>query len=416
MSFDIEKNWFLTISAIVIALGITIGTGSLYRFIYNYNLIMTFTMFIMAIVVFYQYFVPISPNIKSGTTMINKNLSMPGIILISFMIVVPLVSDILNNVPSLEIVYFYIAMLSLSILLNRKFRQKILNAYLIIIVVLSIISMLMILLSTFTDYLAYFPQIRTSFHFNTDFYFISSISGNPLWIRNQSIFWEPGAFGFHLIFATLLAYKRKNTILIVILILTCISTFSTTVFFFLILLCIYHLFFGENRLKLFITIMSISILFFIVVNLIIENKLILELMSQALYKKFIPSSRNYISYVSRTRFTMEALKLFLDNFFIGVGHYGTTVELEVIKSRAAVTTSGLAGLLAELGLFGVFCIFLYTRYFWKFGLIAIPITMIWLNGEFLQYSPLAIFILADSADYFANRIFPQKVNIIDNTE
>jgi hypothetical protein len=143
-----------------------------------------------------------------------------------------------------------------------------------------------------------------------------------------------------------------------------------------------------------------------------DNYLIPTLIAQSLIGKFLPTSMNYVSYVSRTLFSLEAFKMFLDNFFIGAGHYATAVKLEVVKSGATVNTSGLAGLLAELGLFGVFCIFLYIRYFWKFGLVAIPIALIWLNGEFLQYSPLALFILADSADDFANKIFPQKVNLV----
>lgn len=416
MIFSVNKNLFLSITAIVIALGITIGTGSLYRFIYSYNMIMAFTLFIMVLVIFYQYFIPISPNTSIDVTVINKNISIPGIIIISFMLSIPLFSDILNNIPSLEIVFFYIAMLFLSFLLERKFREKILNAYLIIIVVLSIISMLMILLAIFTEYLTYFPQVRTSFQFNTDFYFITSMNPGLGWIRNQSIFWEPGAFGFHLIFATLLAYKSNNKFIITILILACISTFSTTVFLFIVLLSIYHIFFGENRLKYFIVILSIITLSFIVLIIIKDDLLIPNLIIQSLIGKFLPTSINYVSFVSRTLFSVEAFKMFLDNLFIGAGHYATAVKLEVVKSGATVNTSGLAGLLAEFGLFGVFCIFLYIRYFWKFSLVAIPITLIWLNGEFLQYSPLALFILADSADEFANRLFPKKVNIITNPD
>ncbi len=412
MSFSVNKNWFLSITAIVIALGIILGTGSLYRFIYNYNLIMTFTMFIMAIVIFYQYFVPISTNTNSGITLKNSHISMPGIILISFMLIIPLFSDIINGVPSLEIIYFYIAMLLLSFLLEHKFREQILKAYLFIIVALSLISMVMIFLAIYTEYLTYFPKIRSSTHFATDFYFISSINAGVGWIRNQSIFWEPGAFGFHLIFATLLAYKYANKLMIVILILACISTFSTTVFIFLVFLSTYHLLFGENRLKSFIVIFSIITLSLVVIMIVKDNYLIPTLIAQSLIGKFLPTSMNYVSYVSRTLFSLEAFKMFLDNFFIGAGHYATAVKLEVVKSGAAVNTSGLAGLLAELGLFGGFCIFLYIRYFWKFGLVAIPIALIWLNGEFLQYSPLALFILADSADDFANKIFPQKVNLV----
>lgn len=388
------------------------GTGSLYRFIYSYNLIMAFTLFIMATVIFYQYFIPISNTSNSRTPTINQYISMPGLFLVSFILFTVLFSDIVNNVSSLEIVYFYIVMLFLSFLLERKFREKIFDAYLIIIVLLSLISILMILLSIFTEYLTYFPQIRITSHFTTDFYFISSINPGYGWIRNQSIFWEPGAFGFHLIFATLLAYKSNNKLMISILVLACISTFSTTVFLFLVLLGIYHVILGKNKLKYFLVISSIIILLIVAVIIFKDQSLLLKLITQTLIGKFSPKSINYISFVSRSLFSVEAFKMFLDNFFIGAGHYATAVKLEVVKSGATVNSSGLAGLLAEFGLLGVFCIFLYTRYFWKFGLFAIPITLIWLNGEFLQYSPLAIFILADSSTDFANRLFPLKDNFI----
>jgi len=405
----VEKNWFLSIAATFIAIGIIMGTGSLYRFAYNYNLIMTITLFLMFLVIFYQFFIPISTSSGNVNPTTNQDISIPGIILISFMLFFPLLSDIINNIPAYEVIFFYITMLLLSFLLNRDFRKKILDAYLVIIVILSVLSILIILLEIFTDYLVFFPQVKVTTHFITDFYFISSINTNSVWIRNQSIFWEPGAYGFHLIFSTLLAYKNNNRLFIIVLIIASITTFSTTVFIFLVLLGTYHIFFGSNKLKMSIIILSIIFLSFFIIVSILGNLLIPQLIVQALFDKFSPESKNYISFVGRTLFTIEAFKMFIDNFFIGAGHYASALRLEVVQSDATVTTSGLAGLLAELGLFGVFCVFLYTRYFWHFSLIAIPIALIWLNGEFLQYSPLALFILADSADDFSKILFPRLI-------
>ena len=140
-----------------------------------------------------------------------------------------------------------------------------------------------------------------------------------------------------------------------------------------------------------------------------DSLLIPQLIVKALIEKFSPTSSSYNSFTSRTLYTFEALKMFLDNVIFGAGHYATHVTLDVVKTGATVNTSGLAGLLAELGLFGVFCVFLYTRYFLRFSIIAIPITLLWLNGVFLQYSPLALFILADSAEEFAQELFPLKL-------
>lgn len=369
---------------------------------------MTATLFIMTVVVVYQHFIPILTDNLTDTTATNQAISIAGIILVSFMLFLPLFSAILNNIFSHEIVFFYMAILLLSFLLERKFRKKVLNAYLIIIVTLSVLSILMVFLAVFTDYLSLFPSIRITSSFSTDFYFVSSVNPYSIFARNQSIFWEPSAFGFHLIIATLLAYKSNNKIFIMILVLACITTFSTTVFIFLVLLGIYHISLGQNRLKMFIIIISISALFYIILIVIMDNLLFWQLIVKALIEKFSPTSPSYNSFTARTLYTFEALKMFLDNIFFGAGHYATHTKLEVVKSGATITTSGLAGLLAELGLFGVFCVFLYTRYFWRFSIIAIPITLIWLNGVFLQYSPLALFILADSAEEFAQELFPAK--------
>ena len=268
----------------------------------------------------------------------------------------------------------------------------------------------MLFLAIFTEYLEFFPHIKVTKPLKANFYYITSIIPTSIWFRNQSIFWEPGAFGFHLIVTTLLAYKNNNKLFIIILIITCITTFSTTVFIFLVLLGIYHIFFGKDRLKMLIIISSILTISFAAIFLVTNDLFLPKLMIQALYEKFLPTSSTYDSYATRTTFTVEAFKMFLDNFIIGAGHYATAFKLEVVVNRTSVNTSGLAGLLAELGLYGIFCIFIYIRYFWKFSLVAIPITLIWLNGEFLQYSPLALFILAHSADDFANTIFPSNSN------
>ena len=408
MSFNIKNNWFIKLSAFATALGITLGTGSFYRYVYNYNLIMTVTLFIMVMVVIYQYFIPILIDITSDTIATNHAISIAGIILMSFMLFIPLFSAILNNIVSYEIIFFYLAILILSFFLEREFRKKILNAYLIIIVTLSVLSILLVFLAIFTDYLTFLPHIRITAPFVTDFYFVSSINPFSILSRNQSIFFEPGAFGFHLIFATLLAYKSKNKLFITIIILGCITTFSTTVYIFLILLGIYHIFLGEKKLKMFVIIFSTLTLLFIISIVIMDSLLIPQLIEYALIEKFSPTSSSYKSFVSRTLFTVEALKMFRDNVIFGAGHYATHQTLDVVKTKATVTTSGLAGLLAELGLFGVFCVFLYTRYFLRFSIIAIPVTLVWLNGEFFQYTPLALFILADSAEEFAQKLFPLK--------
>lgn len=410
MSFKVQDNYLLSLAAIFIAVGITIGTGSLYRFVYNYNLIMAATLFVMFAVIIFQQFVPVVSDDPNLCDTFNNKFSIPGIITISFIIFIPILSDIINLAFAHEMIYFYIAMVLLSYLLDYNFRDKILRIYLLIIVLLSVISILFLYLAIFTDILPSLPHLKLDVKMGSDFFYVFSLNPSMIWIRNQSIFWEPGAFGFHLIFATLLAYKNRNKYFITILIITCFTTFSTTVFIFLILLGIYHIIFGKNKLKFFILIIGIAFISLSVINIIMGNSLIPKLIVRTLFDKFSPSSANYISFAGRTSFTIEAFKMFIDNFILGAGHYATAERLEVVKSGATVNTSGFVGLLAEFGLFGIFSIFLYTRYFWYFSLMAIPITIIWLNGEFLQYSPLALLILVHSADEFSKSLFPTNLN------
>jgi hypothetical protein len=139
---------------------------------------------------------------------------------------------------------------------------------------------------------------------------------------------------------------------------------------------------------------------------VLDNKLLIDLIAGAIYEKFNPTSDQFISFAGRSMFTIEAFKMFLDNLFIGAGHYASSVKLEVVQKGYTTATSGLLGLLAEFGLYGVICILIYIRFFRYFKIFAIPIALIWLNGEFLQYSPMSLFILADSANGIAKRWFP----------
>lgn len=78
----------------------------------------------------------------------------------------------------------------------------------------------------------------------------------------------------------------------------------------------------------------------------------------------------------------------------------------------ATTTSALFGLPAELGVFRIFCIFLYIRFFNSFKLFAIPITLIWLNAEFMIYTNLMIFILTHQGDVFFRKILMRKNTLV----
>lgn len=404
MSFNIYNNIFYRILLFLIALGLLIGSGSLFRYAYSYNMIMFLSMTLMAIVVFYQFFIPVN-YLNQNTNLISNtyDINYSGLILLMFFIFFPIMSDVINQVKSYEITYFHIAMLFLTFLISTQSREKILTYYLKLMVALSFISLFYFLIELFSELPSFVPYYGVAEPKLSHFYYIwSRPVKNYLIIRNQSIFWEPGAFGFHLIIATLLAYKSKNKLFITILVIACVTTMSTTVYIFLSLLVIYQLFWGKNKLR-FIGIMSFNIIIILVaIKSIVGNFKIPVHLIKVVTEKFTSSSASYSSFEERTLYVIESMKLFLENIFIGAGHYATDVELTNIGSE----TSALSGLLAELGLFGVLCILLYVMFFKHFKILALPIALIWLNGEFMAYTAISLFILTHMVSKTGQKLFP----------
>ncbi len=264
MSFKVHNNIFLNILLYIIAFGILIGSGSLFRYAYSYNLIMLMTILVMASVIFYQIFIPVS-NINNKIYITNNfNINFSGLILVMFFIFFPIISDIINQVKSYEITYFYIIMFILTFLLGAYYRGKILSYYLTLMVIFSFISLLFFFTELLFELPSFIPYYGNSeaLPLKSNFYYVwSSTNSNSIFIRNQSIFWEPGAFGFHLIVATLLAYEAKNKLFITILIVACITTMSTTVYIFLSLLVAYQFISSNNKIRF------IGIIFFILIIL-----------------------------------------------------------------------------------------------------------------------------------------------------
>ncbi|MEE9190144.1 MAG: hypothetical protein V3U16_05180, partial [Candidatus Neomarinimicrobiota bacterium] len=309
-----------------------------------------------------------------------------------------------------QITYFHIAMVLSAYLIGEKNRHRVFDIYLKIIIALCLVSLVFfftVLLIGMPEFVPRYPVLVKPNY--SEFFYLWSGRLNPYAIvRNQSIFWEPGAFGYHLILAMVLAYQKKKKIFILILVITSITTMSTTVYLFLFCLAFYQFIWGQNRLRLGVILVSSVGALLLTIWLIYDDFLLPVILWKVLVSKFSPESSSFVSFEQRSLFTIEALKLFVDNLFIGSGHYATSF-LEVI-GHGTTNTSGLAGLLAEFGLFGVFYVFLYTRFFSIFKLMAIPIALLWLNGEFLQYSPLSLFILVHEGNRLATRLFPIKTN------
>ena len=410
MSFIAYKNKITDFALILITIGIVAGTGSCYRYAYSYNLIMAVTLMIMTALVFYRYFIPLSNpefHIKENHSAANY---IPGMIIILFLIAFPMISDIFNLIASYEIIYFHVVIILITFLIGTVYRKKILDIYLHIIVILSVISFFYFFTAALFEIPAFVPKypelVRPNF---VEFYYLWSAKINPwILVRNQSIFWEPGGFGYHLMLATTLAFKSKNRKYIYILVIASLTTMSTTVYLFLVFLGIYQLIWGKNHFQLILAIIGSVVTILIFIKLLFGDFILPAIALEVLVDKFSPNTGAYRSFISRSLFTVEAFKMFLENIFFGAGHYATAEELEVIRQHLTTNTSGLAGLLAEFGLFGMFCIFLYIRFFRIFKIMAIPIALIWLNGEFMQYTPLSLFILAHEGERIAGRLFPVK--------
>lgn len=405
MSFRVNENIILKLILFAIALGILIASGSFYRYIYSYNLIMFAVLLLICAIIFIKFFIP-----TDDKYYVNTNISLSGLIILSVFIFFPLLSDVYNQAASYEITYFQMALMLLTFLLGARNREYILKYYLYLIVILSAISLIYFTIELFSEIPSFLPYYGIPQKAYSNFYYIWSGSANKftLIVRNQSIFWEPGAFGFHLIVAILLAYKMNNRIFISILLLACLTTLSTTVYIFLSLLFIYHVVGGNNKLRFIGFSILILILILSGIKFIFGDFEILLFIARTILEKFSISSASYQSFYERMLYTTEALNLFLDNLILGAGHYSTAVELENIISE----TSGLAGLLAELGIIGAMSIVLYMRFFKYFKIIAIPIALVWLNGEYMQYTPLALIILTHMIDDIGTNLFP-RISTLD---
>lgn len=399
MSFNKNNNLIINTALFLIAVGLLIASGSFYRFIYSYNLIMFGVLALMCGTIYYRFFIP-----SDKFDLSNSGINYSGLLLLTIFIFIPIISDIYNQVVSYEITYFAIVIMILTLFLGHSNRKKIFKYYLLLIVILSSISLIYFTIELFSEIPSSFPYWGITKKAQAHFYYVWSGSANKyaFVVRNQSIFWEPGAFGFHLIIATSLAYKYKNKLFIFILLLTALTTLSTTVYIFIGLIFIYQIISGENRIKFIGYSILLIVIILLSVKLLLGNLNIIMFIYKAVSDKFSISSVAYQSFSERMLYTSESFKLFLDNIFIGAGHYSSNEELENIIS----TTSGLTGLLAELGLLGVTSIILYILFYKHFNIFSIPIALVWLNGEFMQYTPIAFFILTHMIDEYSMQLFP----------
>lgn len=384
---------FKSILIYLISAGMIMSTGSLYKMVYGRDLIPIITLILMLILLFIQI-------IKNNE---NSKISISSIIGLLFFMVIPFLIDLINAIESFQIVFFYFAVITISFLIKEEDRIDIFRSYLNLIAILSVISILYYFLNIFYSIdniitpIIYYRDSTSSFSWQIFPLWVKMNLPNYLFISNQSIFFEPGAYVVHLILGTLLSIKNQNKIILIILISALITTFSTTGYIFLVLFTLYQTFYRKNKVFKFRYVMIFLFLLSMVlnnVNIEGQNWKFLNRVTKTFITKFNPNSTSYQSFDGRYLYFMESSKMFFDSYLIGNGHYSTEFSPLVTKTPS----SSLSALPAELGLFGVFCIFLYAVFFSTFKILSIPITFLWLNGEFMCYDYLLIFILAHQGD------------------
>jgi hypothetical protein len=333
---------------------------------------------------------------------------------------IPLLIDILNYVKSFQITFFYTLVVLLSFLIGKEIREKILKAYFSVMVVISAVSLIYFVINLL------FWESGGVANFISPLYKreAGSILVYPMWSvydlkswyfpRNMSIFFEPGAFAFHLIICIMLSFKYYKIKLLIIFIAAALTTFSTTMYLSLFFIFLYAVFYRGFRIMKPKYVVMVLILFVTIFSRLQsegQNWNFLNMVRMATIEKFNPSSSSYNSMSGRMSYSYAALDMYLNSIILGNGHYSSEYMLDFDQMAGhATTTSSLFGLPAELGVFGIFCIFLYVQFFKSFKLFAVPITFLWLNGEFMAYTIFMIFILTHQSDLFFNYILYKKYN------
>lgn len=150
------------------------------------------------------------------------------------------------------------------------------------------------------------------------------------YLKNNSFFWEPGAYQAFLNLALILELKKykftriKNIVLIITTILT---TLSTTGLISLGLILISYVDFRIDRKKN----IFISIVLIVFIGIVIHNK-------DIMFDKFDKNSSSYISFSHRYEGTKEDYKLWSEKIITGNGYKGYNYK-QLIGSANSVTAT-----------------------------------------------------------------------------
>jgi hypothetical protein len=227
--------------------------------------------------------------------------------------------------------------------------------------------------------------------------------------RNRSIFWEPGVFQFNMVIAcywSLFVEKKKSILYYFIYFLgfaTCLSTSGIYSFFLISVSYFTQKFMKEPKSRM-ITIVGILLLF---TTLFAAYSFFGDYINE-----FIINKLESGSFQDRSQSSLEALEIFSNNPFFGVGLVNATDDSIYI-------TSGIALMLYQLGIVFTVCyIFLYSQYFSAINIfIRIPLILILLNSEAVIYQHMSVLVMAYGlkTTFYLRRVQRvQEVNILSN--
>lgn len=260
------------------------------------------------------------------------------------------------NVAMMEISLMMTSVLFVSLFDYSFFKKSIVQ----IIFFLSIFSLILFFFQHISYPLTqYLPKVNNFLGFRYNSIGIANLLDRPLYIRNMSIFREPGVYAFFLCMALYYELEReqKNLTVFFVLLLSVFTTYSTTGYICSFLLLLYYALHKElkKRYVIFFSLFILAFLFDEDVFSLVWNKV----------------DEENGSFLSRLSSVYANLEMFWMNPLIGIGEYNaSTMFGDVVSSIfgqiAKDNTNTFLLLFAAYGLFyGSICIWGWARLFYK---------------------------------------------------
>ena len=207
----------------------------------------------------------------------------------------------------------------------------------------------------------------------------------PVWLptllRNNGVFWEPGAYQAFINLALILELlnDQKSKIRIVIFILGVLSTGSTTGYFILLLIGLMVLLSNKKKYLLKFSILLLIVLF-----------IFSPLFNNYVLEKINSDGERYSSFARRNEDWKADLNIAKESMFIGIGynHYFEVFPNFIDSKHKGIVTSSSNSLSSTIAIYGIFLFMILFFLNYKLSMIIAS----YLNG-FYSVNSLIIFIV-----------------------